>query len=156
MDSPSGRTGVSVTVRALGINHIALEVHDLDEALAWWERWFEFTLRGRRPQMAWIDLGDQFVALSEGGPEAPDRGRHVGLVVEDREALRQALLAAGESVSPEGSLRLRDPFGNLLEIVDYREIQFSKTPAALRALGVDGLEKTADAQREMRDKGLVD
>jgi extradiol dioxygenase family protein len=145
-----------VTVRALGINHIALEVHDLDEALAWWERWFAFTLRGRRAQMAWIDLGDQFVALSEGGPEVPDRGRHVGLVVEDREALRQALLAAGEPVSREGSLRLRDPSGNLLEIVDYREIQFSKTPAALRALGVDELEKTPEAKQQMRDKGLLE
>jgi catechol 2,3-dioxygenase-like lactoylglutathione lyase family enzyme len=144
-----------MTIRALGINHIALEVHDLDEALAWWERWFEVKLRGRREHMAWIDLGDQFVALSEGGPEVPDRGRHFGLVVEDREALREELLAAGEPVNRTGSLRLRDPFGNLIEIVDYREVQFSKTPAALHALGVGELDKTPEAQQQMRDKGLL-
>jgi extradiol dioxygenase family protein len=144
-----------MSVRALGLNHIALEVHDLDEALAWWDRWFAFELRGRRPRMAWIDLGDQFIALAEGGPEVPDRGRHIGLVVEDREALRAQLLDAGEPVSREGSLRLRDPSGNLLEIVDYREVQFAKTPAALHALGVSELEKTPEAREQMRDKGLL-
>lgn len=143
-------------VRVLGLNHIALEVHDLDRSLEWWRRWFQFELRGRRARMAWIDLGDQFIALSEGGPEVPDRGRHVGLVVDDKEALRSRLLAAGEPVDRQGSLRLRDPSGNLLEIVDYREIQFTKTPAALRALGVGELEKTPEAQRELREKGLLD
>jgi catechol 2,3-dioxygenase-like lactoylglutathione lyase family enzyme len=142
-------------VRALGLNHIALEVHDLDEALAWWERWFAFKLRGRRPHMAWIDLGDQFVALTQGGPETPDRHRHVGLVVDDKEALRAALRQAGETVNPEGSLRVRDPSGNLLEIVDYRDVQFTKTPAALRALGVEGLAKHESAQTELREKGLA-
>ena len=90
--------------------------------------------------MAWIDLGDQFIALSEGGPEAPDRSRHVGLVVDDKEALRAALLRGrrGRLAGP-GSLRVRDPSGNQLEIVDYRDVQFSKTPAVLRAMGIDGL-----------------
>jgi lactoylglutathione lyase len=143
-------------VRAVGINHVAFEVHDLGQALAWYERYFEVTLRGRRARMAWIDLGDQFLALSEGGPEVPDRDRHVGLVVSDKEALREALLQGGEQVARQGSLRVRDPSGNQLEIVDYREIQFSKTPAVLRAMGLDGLEKSAAAREELRAKGSAE
>ncbi len=143
-------------VRAIGVNHIAFEVRDLDQALAWYERFFTFKLRGRRGGMAWIDLGDQFIALSEGGPEAPDRGRHVGLVVDDKEALRAALRDGGEDVARRGSLRVRDPSGNLLEIVDYRDVQFSKTPAVMRAMGIDGLEKSKSARDELRAKGIVD
>src|SRR6478609_7344226 len=72
-------------VRAVGINHVAFEVRDLDEALAWYERFFDLRMRGRRPTMAWIDLGDQFIALSETAAPARDTHRHVGLVVDDRE-----------------------------------------------------------------------
>lgn len=143
-----------MAVRAIGVNHIAFEVHDLDETLEWYGRYFEVELRGRRDKMAWIDLGDQFIALTEGGPEIPDRGRHVGLVVDDKEALRAALLEEGHDVSPEGSLRVRDPSGNLLEIVDYRDVQFSKTPAVLRAMRLDGLRKNDGALKEMRAKGI--
>ncbi len=143
-------------VRAVGVNHIAFEVSDLDQALAWYERYFELTLRGRHPKMAWIDLGDQFLALSAGGAQSPDRNRHVGLVVTDKEALRAALLAGGEQVAGEGSLRVRDPSGNQLEIVDYREVQFSKAPAVLRAMGLEGLEKTEAAREELRAKGIAD
>jgi catechol 2,3-dioxygenase-like lactoylglutathione lyase family enzyme len=139
----------------IGVNHVAFEVRDLDEALAWYQRFFEFTLRGRRAKMAWIDLGDQFIALSEGAPEAPDRGRHVGLVVDDKEALRSALLDAGIDVSRSGSLRVRDPSGNQLEIVDYRDVQFTKTPAVMRAIGLGGLHKHDSALRELRDKGVI-
>ena len=143
-----------MTVRAIGVNHIAFEVHDLDQALEWYGRYFEFELRGRRGGMAWIDLGDQFIALSEGGPETPDRSRHVGLVVDDKEALRAALLAVGEDVARQGSLRMRDPSGNQLEIVDYRDVQFSKAPAVLRAMGLDGLEKNPGAVEELRARGI--
>ncbi len=141
-------------IRALGVNHIAFEVNDLDQALAWYERYFELTLRGRRATMAWIDLGDQFIALSQGGAGVPDRDRHVGLVVDDKEALRAALLQGGEDVSPNGSLRVRDPSGNQLEIVDYRDVQFSKTPAVLRVMGLEGLRKSDAAREEMRAKGI--
>jgi lactoylglutathione lyase len=145
-------------VRAIGINHVAFEVRDLDEALEWYARYFEFTLRGRRPTMAWIDLGDQFLALSlSRDPEPqPDRDRHVGFVVEDKEALRQALQTGGEDVNRSGSLRVRDPSGNQLEIVDYRDVQFSKTPAVLAGMGLDELVKSAEARQELRDKGLAD
>ena len=141
-------------VRAIGVNHIAFEVRDLDEALDWYRRYFEFEMRGRRGGMAWLDLGDQFIALSEGAPEAPDRGRHVGLVVSDKEALRAALLEGGEDVSSGRGLRVRDPSGNQLEIVDYRDVQFSKTPAVMRAMGIDGLEKSDSARKELRAKGI--
>jgi catechol 2,3-dioxygenase-like lactoylglutathione lyase family enzyme len=146
-----------MSVRAIGINHVAFDVRDLDEALDWWARWFAFELRGRRATMAFLDLGDQFVALSEvrDGLRTGDRGRHVGLVVEDKEALRAQLRAAGEDVSTSGSLRVRDPSGNVLEIVDYRDVQFTKTDAVLRGMGLDGLQKSAGALDELRDKGLA-
>jgi extradiol dioxygenase family protein len=143
-----------MTVRAIGVNHIAFEVHDLDRTLEWYGRYFQFELRGRRGKMAWIDLGDQFIALSEGGPEIPDRGRHVGLVVDDKEALRAALVAEGHDVARSGSLRVRDPSGNLLEIVDYRDVQFSKTPAVLRAMKLGDLDKHEGALAELRAKGI--
>jgi catechol 2,3-dioxygenase-like lactoylglutathione lyase family enzyme len=144
-------------VRAIGINHVAFEVDDLDQALEWYRRYFDFTLRGRNPTMAWIDLGDQFLALSQrpdGSEPSPDRARHVGFVVEDKEALRQALQRGGEDVNPSGSLRVRDPSGNQLEIVDYRDIQFSKTPTILSGMGLEDLAKNPSAVQELRDKGL--
>jgi catechol 2,3-dioxygenase-like lactoylglutathione lyase family enzyme len=146
-----------MSVRPIGINHVAFEVRDLDEALDWWERLFSFELRGRRPSMAWIDLGDQFVALTEVGDRAGagDAARHVGIVVDDKEALRAQLREAGVDVSPSGSLRVRDPSGNILEIVDYRDIQFSKSDAVLRGMGLRALEKSDSAQEELRAKGLL-
>jgi extradiol dioxygenase family protein len=145
----------TMSVRPIGINHIAFEVRDLDEALAWYERFFAVTLRGRRRTMAWIDLGDQFIALSQGDPGAGDRARHVGLVVDDKEALRAALRDAGIDVRASGSLRVTDPSGNLLEIVDYRDVQFSKTGAVLDGMGLAGLEKSESAREELRAKGLL-
>jgi catechol 2,3-dioxygenase-like lactoylglutathione lyase family enzyme len=146
-----------MSVRAIGINHVAFEVRDLDEALAWWDRLFSFELRGRRRTMAWIDLGDQFVALSQVSDASGigDRARHVGLVVDDKEAMRAQLREAGVDVQPSGSLRVRDPSGNVLEIVDYRDIQFSKSDAVLRGMGLDALEKSESAREELRGKGLL-
>jgi lactoylglutathione lyase len=144
-----------MAVKALGVNHVAFEVDDLDAALAWWARFFNFELRGRVPGMAFIDLGDQFVALSEGRTQPPDAHRHVGLVVEDKEALRAALADAGEEVKASGNLRMRDPSGNQIEIVDYRDVQFTKTPAVLRALGVEGIAKSERASKELAAKGLA-
>ena len=142
-------------VHPIGINHIAFEVRDLDEALAWYERFFDFALRGRSAKMAFIDLGDQFIALAESAPAPADRGRHVGLVVDDKEALRAELIEAGLSVSPTGSLRVLDPSGNQLEIVDYRDVQFTKTVAVLQGMGHAGLVKSDSAVEELRAKGLL-
>ena len=130
-------------VRAMGINHVAFEVRDLDEALAWYGRFFDLTMRGLRPTMAWIDLGDQFIALTETSAPSPDAHRHVGLVVDDGEALRSSLREAGYDVPRSGSLRVLDPSGNQLEIVDYREVQFTKAPGVLEGMRISGVERSA-------------
>lgn len=143
-------------VRLVGINHVAFEVPNLDAALAWYERFFAVRRRGRRPAMAWIDLGDQFIALTQAPGNEPDGTRHVGIVVDDNERLRAALRDAGQAVAPEGSLRVRDPGGNLLKIVDYRDVQFTKAPAVQRGMGLEALRKSAAAQDELRARGLLD
>lgn len=141
--------------RAIGINHVALEVGDVGEALAWYGRFLDFELRGRHPEMVWIDLGDQFLALSSGRRQAPDGGRHFGLVVDDKEAVRAALAEAGVDVPASGGLRFRDPWGNAVEIVDYRDVQFTKAPAILAALAPEGLPKSEAAREELARKGLA-
>jgi catechol 2,3-dioxygenase-like lactoylglutathione lyase family enzyme len=142
--------------RLVGINHIALEVGDIDDALAWYGRFFEFELRGRQGgRMAFVDMGDQFIALSAGRSQPPDESRHFGLVVDDKEAVRAALRDAGVSVRPSGSLDFQDPWGNHIQIVGYGDIQFSKTPAVLHAMNLDGLEKSEAAQREIHERGLA-
>jgi lactoylglutathione lyase len=106
--------------------------------------------------MAFIDMGDQFIALSRGRRQPADEDRHFGLVVDDREAVRAALRDRGIDVAPEGSVDFSDPWGNHIQVVDYRDIQFTKTPAALRAVGGDDLVKSPGARREMAAKGLLD
>jgi len=142
--------------RLVGINHVALEVGDVDDALAWYGRFFEFELRGRAgPRMAFIDMGDQFVALAAGRSQSADDDRHFGLVVDGKESVRAALRDAGVAVQPSGSLDFDDPWGNHVQVVDYRDIQFTKTPGVLHAMGLDGLDKTEAAQREIRERGLA-
>ena len=142
--------------RLVGMNHVALEVDSIDEALAFWEALFgPVTLRGRLARMAFIDMGDQFVALAEPRTQQRDVHRHVGIVVDDKEAVRAAAIAAGVEVSRPPSLDLRDPWGNFLQVVDYREVQFTKTPEVLHGMGLDGLGKTEGALRELADKGLA-
>ena len=140
--------------RLIGINHVALEVGDIDEALDWYGKVFDFNLRGRSERSAFIDMGDQFIALAAGAGEGRDRARHFGLVVDDKESVRAALREAGLEVAPAGSLDVYDPWGNQLQVVDYREIQFTKSPGVLRAMGLEGLQKSEAAARELRDKGL--
>jgi catechol-2,3-dioxygenase len=141
--------------RLVGINHVALEVHDVDEALQWYARFFEFELRGRAGRrMAFIDMGDQFIALAAGRTQAADDDRHFGLVVDDKEAVRTALLNAGIEVRRSGSLDFYDPWGNHIQVVDYRDIQFTKAPAVLAAMDLQTLTKTEAAKREIRERGL--
>jgi lactoylglutathione lyase len=146
---------VSRRPRLVGVNHVALEVGDIAEAVAFYGQFFDFELRGRAPGMAFLDMGDQFLALAEGRRQPPDDHRHFGLVVDDKEAVRRALQEAGVELLPGRGLDFRDPWGNRVEIVDYRDIQFTKTPEALRTLGVEGLEKTESAQDELRRKGMA-
>jgi catechol 2,3-dioxygenase-like lactoylglutathione lyase family enzyme len=140
--------------RLVGINHVALEVDDVEEALEWYGRIFDFELRGRAPGMAFIDIGDQFIALSEGRTQPPDGHRHFGLVVDDTDAARAALEAAGVEISPGRRLNVRDPWGNFVQVVGYRDVQFTKTPEILRAMKLD-LGKSERALEELQAKGLA-
>jgi catechol 2,3-dioxygenase-like lactoylglutathione lyase family enzyme len=141
--------------RMVGINHVALEVGDLDAALEFYRSFLDFSLRGRVRGMAFLDAGDQFLALSEGRRQGPDDDRHFGIVVDDADAVRSALREAGIEPMRGGGLRVRDPWGNIVEIVDYRSVQFSKAPSVLEGMGLAGLEKTEEARRELADKGLA-
>jgi len=140
--------------RLIGINHVALEVGDLDAALELYGRLFSFELRGRVRGMAFLDMGDQFLAVAQGRRQGPDDGRHFGLVVDDREAVRAALKEAGIKPRRGRGLEFSDPWGNNFEIVEYGDIQFTKAEPVLRGMGLDGLEKTEDARRQLAEKGL--
>ena len=141
--------------KLVGMNHIALEVGDLDEALAFWESIFDgLELRGRVGNMAFIDMGDQFVALAQGRTQPPDQSRHFGLVVDDKEAVRARLEELGVPISSGRGLDFRDPWGNLIQVVDYRDIQFTKSDDILRGMGLDGLEKSESALAELRARGI--
>ncbi len=137
--------------RLVGINHVALEVGDLDEALAWYGSLFEFELRGRHDtRMAFIDLGDQFIAISSGRAQPPDGSRHLGLVVDDKEAVRERVRKQGIAVQSSGSLDFLDPWGNHIQVVDYHDIQFTKAPEVLRGMKLEGLSKSEQALAELR------
>jgi catechol 2,3-dioxygenase-like lactoylglutathione lyase family enzyme len=141
--------------RPVGINHVAVEVESIDDALAFFERIFgELQLRGRSGSMAFIDLGDQFIALSAGRTQAADEHRHIGLVVDGRaETLARAADAGARMLADNDFL---DPWGNHWQVVDYRDIQFTKTPRILAGMGLNGLEKSDRALGELREKGLAD
>jgi lactoylglutathione lyase len=140
--------------RLIGINHVALEVGDVDAALDLYGRLFTFSLRGRAGSMAFIDMGDQFLAVAQGRRQGPDEGRHFGLVVDDKEAVRAAVEREGLEMVPGRGLDFVDPWGNRFEVVDYRDIQFSRSPGVMRKLGVVGLEKREAALDEIRSRGL--
>ena len=147
---------MSERARMVGINHIALEVGDLDEALDFYGRILEFELRGRVPGMAFLEMGDQFIAIAEGRRQAPDDGRHFGLVVDSLDVARGALEAAGAEILGGRGLDFRDPWGNHVQVVEYGDVQFSKLPAVLDAMGLAELQKSESARREMREKGFPD
>ncbi len=140
--------------RLVGINHIALEVGDVEEALEWYGRIFDFELRGREPGMAFVDMGDQFIAFSRGRTQPPDSHRHFGLVVDDKEAARATLEAAAADILPGRGLNFRDPWGNLVQVVAYQDIQFTKTPEVMRGMRLE-LPKSDRARAELREKGLA-
>lgn len=140
--------------RLVGINHVALEVDDIDVALEFYGRIFDFALRGRAAGMAFLDMGDQFLALAEGRTQPPDRHRHFGLVVDDRSAVRRALEAMNVEILSGGGLDFVDPWGNRVQVVEYRDIQFMKAPSVLSAMGLAGLGKSEAARRELADKGI--
>src|SRR5216683_6345417 len=145
---------MSDKARIVGINHIGLEVGNIEEALAFYGRVFEFSLRGRSEKMAFIDMGDQFIALVEAHTQHPDEGRHFGLVVDDKEKVRRQLEQAGVQLLPGRGVEFRDPSGNRVQIVEYANIQFTKHPAVLDGMGCTGLRKSPGALDELAKKGM--
>lgn len=141
--------------RAIGFNHVALVVGDIDEALDFYGKLFDFTLREREADAAFIDLGDQFLALQKGAARTADDGHHFGLVVDDKETARQAILAAGITPLPGPFLDFLDPWGNRIEIIGYANIQFTKAPHILRGMGLGHLKKTEGALQELAEKGMA-
>jgi predicted enzyme related to lactoylglutathione lyase len=141
--------------RVVGFNHVALEVGDIEAALAFYGRLFDFKLRSKSDDMAFIDLGDQFIALQKGRSQSADDGRHFGLVVDNKETARKALADAGVETLPGPFLDFRDPWGNRIEIVAYENIPFTKAPNVLRGMGLAHLSKNETAIKELTDKGMA-
>jgi catechol-2,3-dioxygenase len=144
-----------LVARLVGINHVVLEVGELAEALDFYGRIFEFDLRGRVRGMAFLDMGDQFLVLAEGREQAPDEARHFGLVVDHRAEVRRRLEAEGAEILPGRGLDFRDPWGNHVQVVEYADVQFSKTAGVLGGMGIDELGKSKAALAELRKKGLA-
>jgi catechol 2,3-dioxygenase-like lactoylglutathione lyase family enzyme len=140
--------------KLVGVNHIALEVGDVEEALAFYGKIFDFTLRGKGKGQAFIDMGDQFIALMETKTPHKDTGRHFGIVVDDRSAVKALAVEAGAELVDGPFMDFLDPWGNRFEVIDYRDIQFTKAPHILRGMGLR-LEKNAKARRELADKGMA-
>ncbi len=141
--------------KLIGFNHVALEVGDIEEALEFYGRLFELELRGRGPRMAFIDAGDQFIALAEGERSSSDDHRHIGMVVDDRRVVRRALREMGVQILPGRGLDFLDPWGNHWQVVDYSEIQFTKAPEVLKGMGLGSLKKSDKALEELRRKGIA-
>ena len=139
--------------KAIGINHVVLEVGDIGAALEFYGKIFDFSLRGKGDTNAFIDLGDQFIQLSLNDISEPDQKRHFGFVVDDREPIRAVLEEMGVELLERG-LNFRDPWGNRIEVVPYDDIQFSKAPNVLRGMELDHLSKTEDALEQLKKKGM--
>jgi catechol 2,3-dioxygenase-like lactoylglutathione lyase family enzyme len=138
----------------VGLNHVAIEVGDIDEALAFYGRIFDFTLRGKGKNNAFIDMGDQFINLTQVSTPHRDSPRHLGLVVDDRSAVRELVKAAGGELLDGPFLDFLDPWGNRVEVVEYSNVQFTKAPHVMRGMGLV-LDKNQNAQRELAQKGMA-
>jgi catechol 2,3-dioxygenase-like lactoylglutathione lyase family enzyme len=143
--------------KLVGINHVAIEVGNIDEALEWYGRLFAFTLRGKGERNAFIDMGDQFINMTLAAHPAGEsvERRHIGLVVDDRSRMLELAKAVGARMVEGPFLDFLDPWGNRLEIIEYSNIQFTKAPHVLRGMGLS-LGKNESARRELADKGMVE
>jgi catechol 2,3-dioxygenase-like lactoylglutathione lyase family enzyme len=150
-------SGVEQRARLIGLNHVALEVGDLEAALALYGRLFDFELRGRVPGAAFIDMGDQFIALMQGRRQAGDDERHFGLVVDDVQAVRIAVEREGLAILHPGArgLDFLDPWGNHFQVVAYEAVQFERSPGVKHKLGIEELGKSDAARREIAERGLA-
>lgn len=142
--------------KLVGMNHVALEVGDLDQAIDFYGRLFEFELRGRiGDRMAFLDMGDQFLALASGGSTVPDEHRHFGLVIDDLDAFAAAAEREGLELQGRDGRDFRDPWGNSIQVVGYRDVQFERTGPVKRKLGIEAVEKSGEATDEMRERDLL-
>jgi catechol 2,3-dioxygenase-like lactoylglutathione lyase family enzyme len=142
--------------RLVGINHVAIEVGDIGEALDWYAKIFEFSLRGRGERNAFVDMGDQFINFTI-VPDQAAKGverRHIGFVVDDRSTVKERALAAGATMVEGPFLDFLDPWGNRIEVIEYSNIQFTKAPHILRGMGLD-LAKNDKAKAELAEKGMA-
>ncbi len=139
--------------RLVGINHVAVQVGDLDAMLEFLGKLVDdLQLRGRSGGMAFVDLGDQFIALERAAEPVP--AGHYGLVVDDQdEVVRRAREAGARIVGGHDFL---DPWGNQWQVVDYRDVQFTKSQRVLEGMGLGDLAKSERAQAELKEKGLAD
>ncbi len=142
--------------KLVGINHVAIEVGDIDEALAWYRRIFDFTLRGHNERSAFIDMGDQFInmTLVAGRRQDGVERRHIGFVVDDRSSVKARAEAAGATMVEGPFLDFLDPWGNRIEVVEYSNIQFTKASNVQRGMGL-ALDKNDSAKKELADKGMA-
>jgi predicted enzyme related to lactoylglutathione lyase len=148
-------SGSRLKARAVGINHIALEVGDIDEALAFYGRFLDFNVAGHSDEMACCYFGDQFINFTKGRHQGPDQQRHFGIAVDDKELVRRTLEEMGVALLEGGFLDFLDPWGNRVEITTYANIQFTKADHVLRGMGLSHLAKTEEALTELRAKGMA-
>ncbi len=142
--------------KLVGINHVAIEVGDIDEALAWYGQIFDFNLRNRHERSAFIDMGDQFINMTR-VPDYRQEGverRHIGFVVDDRSTVKARAEAAGAKMVEGPFLDFLDPWGNRIEVVEYSNIQFTKAPNVQRGMGIK-LAKNDNAKKELAEKGMT-
>ena len=141
--------------RLVGFNHVALEVGDIEEALAFYGRLFAFELRGKSDTMAFIDLGDQFIALQKGRQQPADDGRHFGLVVDDKEAARKTLEAAGVACLTVRSSISAIPGATASRSSATTTSSSPRRRNVLRGMGLAHLTKNASAKQELAEKGMA-
>ena len=139
---------------AIGINHIALEVGNIAEALAFYGSFLNFTITSQSEDAAFIYFGDQFINFSKGRTQPPDEKRHFGIAVDDKELVRNTLTKMDVALLGGRFLDFLDPWGNRIEITTYTNIMFSKTTTILRGMGMDHLQKTDEALSELDKHGL--
>ncbi len=147
-------SGEGRRARAVGINHVALEVGDVEEALAFYARFLDFEVTERSEAGAVVYFGDQFLNFFRGRAQGPDRARHFGIAVDDKQLARRALQELGVELLEGPFLDFLDPWGNRVEITTYTDIQFTKAGHVLRGMGLGHLEKTEGALAELRARGL--
>ena len=141
--------------RAVGINHVALEVGNIDEALAFYGEFLDFEVERRNDNAAFIYFGDQFINFAKHDKRGADERRHFGIAVDDKELVRQKLEAMGVELLDTRFLDFLDPWGNRVEITTYVNIQYTKADHVLRGMGLEHLSKTEKAIAELHAKGMA-